>query len=160
MALTEIQLKICSFHDLLSQKGSRSLAYSITHSAAPIKVPPGADRPHPAPFSYATGLATAGLNTVRFTWQAAANAVALLSAVENVVLEKNVQGVWRAGLNWSAGWMRPAGRSLATRDVDYEKKRLQHTPLSESNTNGERLWFNSPDTDTNLWSGIKWLDGQ
>jgi len=45
MALTEIQLEICRFHDFLSQKGSRPLAYSTAHSAAPIKVPPGADRP-------------------------------------------------------------------------------------------------------------------
>jgi len=46
-------------------------------------------------------------DTVRFTWQTAANAVALLSIAGNVVLGKNVQGIWRAGLNWSAG------RSLA-----------------------------------------------
>jgi len=32
--------------------------------------------------------------------QAAANAVALLSTVGNVVLEKNPQGIWRAGINW------------------------------------------------------------
>jgi len=50
----EIQLKICMFHDFLSQKGSRPLAYSIAHSAAPIKVPLGADRPLPL-LSYATG---------------------------------------------------------------------------------------------------------
>ena len=31
----------------------RFISYSIVHSAAPIKVPPGADRP-PAPLSYAT----------------------------------------------------------------------------------------------------------
>jgi len=30
------------------------------------------------------------------------------------MLEKNVQGIWRAGLNWLVGRMRPAGRSLAT----------------------------------------------
>ena len=30
---------------------------------------------------------------------------------------------------------------------DYEKERWQHTPLSESNTNGERSWVNFPDTD-------------
>jgi len=40
--------------------------------------------------------------------QAAANAVALLSIVGNVVLEKNAQDIWRDGLNWSAG------RNLAT----------------------------------------------
>jgi len=49
MALTEIQLKICRFHDFLSQKGSRPLTYSTAHSAAPIKVPLGADRPAPRP---------------------------------------------------------------------------------------------------------------
>ena len=38
--------------------------------------------------------------------------------------------------------------------------RAWHTPLSESNANGERSWFNSPDTDKNFWSGIQWLDGQ
>jgi len=32
----------------------------------------------------------------------------------NVVLEKIVQGIWRAKLNWSAGRMRSAGRMLAT----------------------------------------------
>jgi len=46
--------------------------------------------------------------------QAVANAVALLSTVGNVVSEKNMQGIWRAGLNWSTRRMRPAGRSLAT----------------------------------------------
>jgi len=30
-------------------------------------------------------------------------AVALLSTVGNVVLDKNVLGVWRTGLNWIAG---------------------------------------------------------
>jgi len=34
MALMEIQLKMCRFHDFPSQKGSRPLAYSIAHSAA------------------------------------------------------------------------------------------------------------------------------
>jgi len=47
-----------------------------------------------------------GPDIVRFTCQAAVNVVALLSTVGNVVLEKNVQGFWRAGLNWLAGWMR------------------------------------------------------
>ena len=56
--------------------------------------------------------------------------------------------------------MRPAGLSLATADVDYEEKWWQHTPLSESNINGEQSWFNSPDTDTNFWTGMQWLDGQ
>jgi len=42
--------------------------------------------------------------------------------------------------------------------VDHEKEWRQHTPLSESNTNGERSWFNSPDTDTNVWAGMQWLD--
>ena len=30
----------------------------------------------------------------------------------------------------------------------------------KSNTNCERLWFNSTDTDTNFWAGIQWLDVQ
>jgi len=38
-----------------------------------------------------------------------ATVVALLWCVK-----KNMQGIWRAGLNWSAGRVRPAGRSLAT----------------------------------------------
>jgi len=46
--------------------------------------------------------------------QAGANAVALLSTVGNVVLENNVQGIWWAELNWSAGRIRPADRILAT----------------------------------------------
>jgi len=35
------------------------------------------------------------------------------------------------------------------------KEWWQHTPLSESNTNGERLWFNFAETDTNFWAGIQ-----
>jgi len=38
--------------------------------------------------------------------QAAANPVALLSTVGNVVLEKIVEGIWRDRLNWLAGRMR------------------------------------------------------
>jgi len=30
----------------------------------------------------------------------------------------------------------------------------------ESNSNGERSWFNSPDTETNFWAGTQWLDDQ
>jgi len=41
--------------------------------------------------------------------------------------------------------------------VECEKEWWQHTPLSESNTNGELSWFNSPDTDTIFWAGIRWL---
>jgi len=41
--------------------------------------------------------------------------------------------------------------------IDYDEEWLQHTPLSESNTHGERLWFNSAATD-NFWAGM--LDGQ
>jgi len=67
-------------------------------------------------------LATGRPDTVRFTWEAAVNAVALLSTVGNVALEKNLQGIWRVGLNWSAGRMRLAGSSLATTVVDYEEK--------------------------------------
>ena len=56
--------------------------------------------------------------------------------------------------------MKPVGLSLSTPDADYEEKWWQHTPLSESNINGEQSWFNSPDTDTNFWTGMQWLDGQ
>jgi len=49
-----------------------------------------------------------------FTLSANTVAICPLSTVGNVVLEKHVQSIWRAGLNWSAGQMRPAGRSLAT----------------------------------------------
>ena len=34
-----------------------------------------------------------------------------------------------------------------------------HTSLLESNSNGKRLWLKSPDTDTNIWAAIQWLDG-
>jgi len=50
------------------------------------------------------------------TEKQAVNAVAILST-GNVVLEKNVQGIWRAGLNWFAGQM----RSLAAPTVIYWK---------------------------------------
>ena len=40
----------------------------------------------------------------------------------------------------------------------YEGEWRQHTPLSESNTNGEPSWFNSPDINTNFWAGMQWLD--
>jgi len=42
----------------------------------------------------------------------AANAIALLSAFGNVVLGKNVQGIWQAELNWLVGRMRPEGHIL------------------------------------------------
>jgi len=35
---------------------------------------------------------------------------------------KNVQNIWRAGLNWSAGRIRPTGRSLSTPDLFQSKK--------------------------------------
>jgi len=41
--------------------------------------------------------------------------------------------------------------------IDYEEW-WQHTPLSESNTDAERLWFNSVDTGTIFWPGIQLLD--
>jgi len=44
--------------------------------------------------------------------------------------------------------------------MDYEEEWWQHTSLSESNANGERLWFNSPDTDTNFLVEIQWLEQQ
>jgi len=39
----------------------------------------------------------------------------------------------------------------------YEKEWWQHTFLSESKTNGERSWSNSPDMGTNFWAGMQWL---
>ena len=44
--------------------------------------------------------------------------------------------------------------------IGHAEEWLQHTPLLESNTHCERLWFNSADTDTNFWEGIRWLDGR
>ena len=52
------------------------------------------------------------------------------------------------------------GRSVENPDIDNEEEWWQHTPLSESNTNTERLWFNSIDTDTIFWAGIQLLDCQ
>ena len=40
------------------------------------------------------------------------------------------------------------------------KRNGDSTPLSESNTNGERSWLNFPDMDTNLWAEIQWLENQ
>jgi len=39
--------------------------------------------------------------------------------------------------------------------INYEEDWWQHAPLSESNTHCEELWFNSADTDTNVWTGIR-----
>ena len=88
---------------------------------------------------------------------------------------------------WSSAWCRPCGEDTNSTEsseksqrlilqlptvtpssavtvypirADHEEECWQPTTLSESNTNGERLWFNSPDTDTNLWAGIQWLHGQ
>jgi len=44
--------------------------------------------------------------------------------------------------------------------IDYEKELWQYTPLSESNKDNERLWFNSADKETNFWAEIQRLDGQ
>jgi len=54
----------------------------------------------------------------------------------------------------------PAGRSAENPDIDYVEEWWQHTPLSESNTNAERLWFHSVDVDTMFWARIQLLDGQ
>jgi len=45
----------------------------------------------------------------------------MLSTVGKVVLEKDVQGIWRGGLNWLVDRIRPAGRSLA-RDKHPQKR--------------------------------------
>jgi len=62
--------------------------------------------------------------------------------------------------NGFAGRIWPMGCTLENPDIDYEEEWWQHTPLSESNTNAERLWFNSVDTDTIFWARIQLLDGQ
>jgi len=65
-----------------------------------------------------------------------------------------------AGWNGFAGRIWTADRSFENPDLNYEEVWWQHTPLSESNTNKERLWFNSVDTDTIFWAGIQLFDGQ
>ena len=65
-----------------------------------------------------------------------------------------------AGWNGFAGRILPAGRSVENLDIDYEEEWWQHTPLSESNTNAERLWLNSVDRDTIFWARKQLLDGQ
>jgi len=59
-----------------------------------------------------------------------------------------------AGRNGFAGRIWPPGRSVENPDIDYEEEWWQHTPLSESNANTERLWVNSVDMDTIFWTGI------
>jgi len=56
--------------------------------------------------------------------QAAANTVALQSALHSWKRSswKNVQGIWRARLNWSAGYMRPTDCSLATQEVEHKSQ--------------------------------------
>ena len=65
----------------------------------------------------------------------------------------------RPSKKWSTTPLGVATPRLKTTDIDYEEW-WQHTPLSESNTNGKPLWFNSTHTDTNFWAEILWLDGQ
>ena len=64
------------------------------------------------------------------------------------------------GWNGFIGRIWPAGRSVQNPDIDYEEEWWLRTPLSESNTHGERLWVNSIDTGTIFWTGIRWLGGQ
>ena len=54
-----------------------------------------------------------------------------------------------------------AHRNLFRGCTQYQRREewWQQTPLSESNTHGKHLWFNCPDTDTDFWAGIQWLDG-
>ena len=47
------------------------------------------------------------------------------------------------------------GYSVENPDIDYEEERWQNTPLSVSNTNAERLLFNSVDTNITFWAGIQ-----
>ena len=65
-----------------------------------------------------------------------------------------------AGWNGFAGLIWPAGRGVENPDINYEEEWWQHTPLSESNTNTERLWFVSVDMDTICWARIQLLDCQ
>jgi len=65
-----------------------------------------------------------------------------------------------AGWNGFAGRIWPVSRSLENPDVNYEDKWWQHTPLLESNTNAEPLWFNLADTDKIFWAEIQLFDGQ
>jgi len=65
-----------------------------------------------------------------------------------------------AGRIWPRAVVWPQGRSLENPDMNYEEERWQHKPLSKSNTNNQRLYFNSVDTDTIFWAGIQLFDGQ
>ena len=65
-----------------------------------------------------------------------------------------------AGWNGFAGGFCRAGRSVENPDIDHEEEWWQHTPVSEYNTNAERLWFNYVDMHTTFWTGIQSLDGQ
>jgi len=72
-----------------------------------------------------------------------------------------IENVFCVRWNGFAGRMIwPADRSFENPDIDYDKEWWQQTPLSESNTNAERLWFNSVDTDTIFLAEIEWVDGQ
>jgi len=86
-------------------------------------------------------------------WQAAVNAVALLSTVGNVAFEKNVQGIWQVGLNWSVG------RSLGTPDVDWREVVTAHTLVGVQYQRYTVVIY-SPNTDTNFWEGMPCLDNQ
>jgi len=65
-------------------------------------------------------------------------------------------GKMRFAARWNgcAGLICPAGRSVENPDIYYEEEWWQHTPLSESNTNAERLWVNSVDKETIFWIWI------
>jgi len=97
-------------------------------------------------------LATGGPNAKRFTWQAAANAVLLLSTVGNVVLEKNVQGIWRAGLNWLWDRMGPEGRSLATPSLRHKSLEILWSCICREQEDTwnlrDRQWASSEDSIT------------
>jgi len=44
--------------------------------------------------------------------------------------------------------------------TDCEEEWWKHKPFQSSNTHDEGLWLNAADTETNIWAGIRWLDGQ
>ena len=76
-----------------------------------------------------------------------------------MIISLSAKCVLRSDENGFAGQIRPVGSSLEKPDVNYEEVWWQHTPLSESNTNVERLWFNCVDMDTIFWTRIQLLDG-
>jgi len=68
---------------------------------------------------------------------------------------QNAKGLYCSFQQWHSQRLGCVGLSNP-----YEQEWWQHTPLPESNTNCERFWYSSSDTDKNFGAGIKWLDGR